>query len=342
MKAIRPKPLLALGLCLTSALGCDDQKEPSASGEGSQAIVSQCGLPMVSAPTAQGRARPALATAMTLPVPATIPVAGGAADATATLVYSLPADNNRALSCRYKRNGAALQLVDCDREVDATSWLEASAVDLTVSDPRARASLTICPVSGVVDQTSLRPTAEASAVRAEQMPDARNVGYDRVEGALTTQDVLSYVASARADERVKALLGERNAFIQELDATDAKSGNRTSHQLKLIFFSHSNGRTVEVTMNRSSVVNAQYIQYFPPEGKEEIEQAIELAKQDPRLAGRINDLQSGGMAFQHTENSAYLNHRVMDIRFYDAQLVSRYFAAVDLTDLKVQAAGAVQ
>ena len=45
------------------------------------------------------------------------------------------------------------------------------------------------------------------------------------------------------------------------------------------------------------------------------------------------------MSFQDIENTAYLNHRVMDIRFYDEALVSKYFAVVDL---KVDAAGVVQ
>lgn len=99
---------------------------------------------------------------------------------------------------------------------------------------------------------------------------------------------------------------------------------------------------MEVITNRGAVQQATYIELWPPEGKEEVEQAVELAKQDPRLAGRVNDLTGGAMMWQPTQDAPYLNHRVMDVRFYDASLVSRYFATVDLTDLKVQNAGAVQ
>jgi hypothetical protein len=193
-----------------------------------------------------------------------------------------------------------------------------------------------------VDVASLRPPANEEPLRSDQLRGALDVGFDAVPGALRTEDIAGYVARARENNRVKSLLGARNAFIQTLSATDPKRGNADPHHLRLVFYSHTHSRAVEVVVHRGTVRSAQNIRLWPPEGKEEIAQAIELAKHDPRLAGRVADLQAGGMVAQPTENTAYLNHRVMDIRFYDESLVSRYFATVDLTDLKVHAAGAVQ
>ena len=343
MKATWLGPLRPLGiLWLASFAGCDDE-QASTNARRSESSLAECAMPALNARTAQGRAQSALASPLTLPVPSSIAVSGGAANGTATLTYTLPADGNRTLSCRYRRAGEAFTLVNCDREVDATAWIEASAVELRTSDPRAQATLALCPVGGVADQAKLRPPRDQPGQRSERIANARDVGFDSIPGALNTQDVVAYVAAARAEPRVQRLLGERSAFVQELDASDSKLGNPTAHHLKLIFYSHTHSRTVEVTVNRNNVLGARYVDnYYPPEGKEEIDQAIGIAKQDPRLAGRVNDLRAGGMSFQHVENTSYLNHRVMDIRFYDDALVSKYFAVVDLTDLKVQAAGAVQ
>jgi hypothetical protein len=340
-----PRPERALhALWLCCAVACSDPSSSKGGGSESNSVQGACVMPRVVGRTEKGSMQSALPEAMTLPVPASIAIRGGAANASATLSYSLPADGNRPLSCRYQRSGDALTLVNCDREVDATSWLEASALSLHLSDPNAEVALQLCPVGRVDDQALLRPSGDQPALRGERMAGAgaRAVGFELIAGALTTEDVLSYADRARADARVQALLGERSAFVQEIDRDQTKAANRTSHQLRLIFYSHSHSRTVEVTMDHGTVLEAKYIEYYPPEGKQEIEQAVALAKQDARLAGLVADLQAGGMNFQHTQNSDYLNHRVMDIRFYDATLVSRYFAVVDLTELKVQAAGPVQ
>lgn len=329
-------------LCVLGVAGCDGASDQqSTDSQQTESALVKCGLPGVSMASAAGKARAPLGKAMTLPVPATIPVSGGPANATATLTYSLSSDGDRPLNCRYTRSGNVLKLESCEREVDATTWLEASAVDLTVSDPAAVATLSICPVAPALDLAAVTPPANEAAFKGDQLPNGRDVGFDALPGALTKQDVDSYVARARADRRVQPFLGERNAFLYSLPAGNPKSARADGHALKLIFYSHSNNQTVEVTANRGAVQSVQKIQLWPSEGQEEIDQAIALAKQDPRLAGRVNDLNAGGMVWQPTENVSYLNHRVMDIRFYDATLVSRYFATVDLTDLKVQNAGAV-
>jgi hypothetical protein len=340
MKATWLRSVLPVGLLCLTVGGCDGQGGEAS--ELSQAVAPiQCKLPMLNATTAAGVGRPAMGVPETLPVPASIPVSGGAADATATLDYTLPADNNRVLQCRYKRQGNELKLVNCDREVDATSWLEASSVSVSVSDPNARASLSICPIGPVIDVAAALPPAGETVQRVAQMANVRLLPADAIPGSLTAQDITKYVAAARADQRVKELLAERSAYIEHLEEGNDKGDKPGAHQIRLIFYSYSKSRTVEVSMNRAVVTKAQYVDFFPPEGKEEIDLSIELAKKDPRLAGKVADLKAGGMSYQHGESTAYLNHRVMDVRFYDTALVSRFFAVVDLTELKVQAAGEV-
>jgi hypothetical protein len=308
----------------------------------SQAAVTECPHAAIALGTTQGRRTAALAKPMTVPVPATIPIAGGAANLTATITYSLSADKNQPLVCRYKRAGNDLKLDNCDRDVDATTWLEASAMDIVLSDPKATAALSVCPIGPVTDPAALLPGPNDQQVRGEQLVGGREVFSDRIAGALRIEDISVYVAAARADRRVASLLGERSAFIDTIAVDGSKKATSEPHHLKLIFYSYSNSQTVEVVVNRGTVQSAQRIVMWPPEGQEEISQAIALAKLDPRLAGRVNDLQAGGMLFQPTENTSYLTHRVMGIHFGDATLTARYFATVDLTDLVVQAAGPVQ
>jgi hypothetical protein len=328
-------PLLRMGaLALLCTSACDTPNERSQVNS----ALAQCAHPAITFDRVKRRA--ALPAPMVLPVPAIIPVSGGKAE-TATLNYSLSADGNRALLCRYQRTSTAeMRLVSCDREVDATSWLEASAIELSFSEAATTSSLTVCPVGPVVDVAKLRPAPEEQFPRGDQLR-GQEVPFEPIPGARTVQDVEAYVQTARSDARVQRLLGERSAYIQEIAVGDPKSQDFDPHYLRLIFFNHAQSRTVEVLSRRGQVESTQYIPYWPPEGKEEIAQAISLAKQDLRLVGKVNDLREGGMVWQPTANVEYLNHRVMDIRFYDDNLISRFYATVDLTDLKVQAAGPI-
>jgi hypothetical protein len=224
--------------------------------------------------------------------------------------------------------------------LDATSFIEAGSLTLELSDRQARARLTLCPDGPVMDEGAMLPPPNEKAPRSDQLR-AQAVAPEPSPDALTAQDVEAYVQAALQDDRVLALLGKRSAFIHAIEVGNGKGAARNRHHLRLIFFSHTNNQAVEVVVDRQTVESAQSIAYWPPEGKDEIDQAVALAMLDPRITPQIFDLRAGGMVWQPTTDVPYVNHRVMDIRFYDDDLISRYFATVDLTDQVVQEAGEV-
>lgn len=317
---------------------CSDREKLSHPPHSVEAL-SACSEPVVQLATDRGRAQQRLSMPMTLPVPASISLRVGTGSVTARLIYSLSADRDRALECRYGGAGPELPFLSCERDVNPAALIEASAVRLELSDRNARAELQLCPDGAVVN---------LDAVAAESAPTARAadlaataVASDPLPDAVTLQDIAAYVQAAQDDDTVQVLLGDRHAYIQNSEVGNSKRGPRNPHHRRLIFFSHTHHRAVEVIVSRTTVEAARYIEYWPPEGKEELETAIDLARNDPRLRDIIGVLSAGGMLWQPTTDVPYLDHRVIDVRFYDEELVARYYATVDLTDEVVQAAGMV-
>ena len=98
------------------------------------------------------------------------------------------------------------------------------------------------------------------------------------------------------------LLGSRWGFI---DADRLPPEGKISfgccrdavHLVRLIYYSYSNNVAVEVRMKEANVLSSARLEgYLPPEGPQDVQRGIELAKADPRLAGKVQPLAGAWIA----------------------------------------------
>ena len=150
--------------------------------------------------------------------------------------------------------------------------------------------------------------------------------------------------AALADARVRQLLGERFVFISADELDLGKTGRpQATAELatRLTFFSHTNNVAVEVGMLGSKVENVKSRKgYQPPEGAEEIDLAVQLARRDSRIREKVANLEAGALvAFPQKDEPGYGN-RVLYVSFSKSgEGLAYYMALVDLTTQKVLAAG---
>ncbi|MCS6326031.1 MAG: hypothetical protein H8K06_02920 [Nitrospira sp.] len=167
---------------------------------------------------------------------------------------------------------------------------------------------------------------------------------------LSAAEIASLKKAAEADPRVQTLLGARWGFI-DADPSPPKSKvsfgccRASARFARLMYFSYSHNVAVDVRMKDGSVLQAARAEeYLPPEGPQDVARGIELARADPRLAGKVQDLRGHGLLMQPDRgffrNDPGYGHRVIWITF--SQGVGgdpKYWAQVDLTDDRVLDAG---
>lgn len=184
---------------------------------------------------------------------------------------------------------------------------------------------------GTVSDTAVKRSTNASAV-------------------LTADEVAALRKAAESDRRVTALLGSRWAFI---DADRIPSEGKlsfgccrhTTSQTRLVYYSYSQNVAVEVHMKETNVLTVSRLEgYQPPEGEQDVQRGIELAKADHRLVGKVEQLQGHGLLMQPDRgffrNDPGYAHRTIWITFSEGRDGDpKYWAVVDLTEDKVLEAG---
>lgn len=168
--------------------------------------------------------------------------------------------------------------------------------------------------------------------------------------SLSASEIAGLRNTAEADSQVRSLLGERWGFV-DADPTPPTSKitfgccRQQARFTKLTYFSYSHNVAVQVQLKDGTVLQASRIDgYLPPEGPQDVQRGIELARADARLAGKVNGLQGHGLLMQPDrgvfKNDPGYGHRVIWITF--SQGVGgdpKYWAQVDLTDDRVLDAG---
>jgi len=338
---------LLLILMSAAAQGCGTAEKDSTDDKAAlDALASMVTCPdsAVTLTATRGQGTTAMASQpAVLTIPSSIRTIGGQ-PGPATLTYQLAAERGE-LSCRYVPGvGNDLKLQGCDRELEAESWVEARSVQLNLSDKAGKAVLAMCRVSNAaIDPELLKRAGTAQQGVKTETIAAKPFAYTRIPDALTMTDVQRSLEVARKAPKVRELLGERSAFVGHLVPDEKGEKAADPHRLLLTFFSHSHHRAVEVAITGDRIERAGFVDIWPQEGPEEIAEAIALALEDPRIAGKVADLEAGGMIWQPTSEVSYLHDRVMDIRFIGPEdRIARYFAVVDLTTQSVQEAGAVK
>ncbi len=171
-----------------------------------------------------------------------------------------------------------------------------------------------------------------------------------VSTVLTTNEVAVLRKAAERDSRVTTLLGSRWAFI---DADRMPPEGKLSFGCcrdavglaRLVYYSYSQNVAVEVRMKGENLFSASRLEgYLLPEGQQDVLRGIELAKADPRLAGKVEQLQGHGLLLQPDRgffrNDPGYAHRTIWITFSQGQDGDpKYWAVVDLTEEKVLEAG---
>ncbi|HSA84972.1 MAG TPA: hypothetical protein VLE46_02235 [Nitrospira sp.] len=185
---------------------------------------------------------------------------------------------------------------------------------------------------------------------AGAVPDVAAKRTTNASAVLTFSGVETLRKAAETDRRVVVLLGSRWAFIDaERIPPEGKISfgccRRTTDLTRLVYYSYSQNAAVEVQMKENNVLSASRLEgYQPPEGRQDVQRGIELARADPRLAGKVEQLQGHGLLMQPDRgffrNDPGYAHRTIWITFSQGQDGDpKYWAIVDLTEDKVLEAG---
>lgn len=167
---------------------------------------------------------------------------------------------------------------------------------------------------------------------------------------LTADEVATFRTVAEGDRGVMAQLGSRWVFIDAdrmppEDKLTFGCCRRTTGVARLVYYSYSQNVAVDVRVKEAGVLSVSRRDgYQPPEGQADVQRGIELAKADPRLAGKVDQLQGHGLLMQPDQgffrNDPGYGHRTIWITFSQGQDGDpKYWAVVDLTEDKVLEAG---
>jgi hypothetical protein len=167
---------------------------------------------------------------------------------------------------------------------------------------------------------------------------------------LSASEIAAMQKAAEADPKVAALLGPRWGFI---DADRLPPPGKVSfgccrdqaRLTKLTYFSYSQNVAIDVRMKDATVLQvSRQDGYLPPEGPQEVQRGIELARADGRLSSKVQGLEGHGLLMQPDrgffKNDPGYQHRVIWITFSQGQDGDpKYWAQVDLTEDRVLDAG---
>lgn len=330
-----------LGLCWLSA-GCGSQATPAPDGNSIANDDSKIACVTLAMATGDAAEIEMGGKEALLEIPASLTLKGTMSGGIAFVNFNRPQYGN--LACKYEQEaGGALTLRGCGDEAQLGDWVAADRMSVSLQNGAAAGddvSITACAtrtlVPTVPDDRPLedfRVLPNGDLIRPEG--EGRPIESGPVEFGMTGELEQEYRGIAARDAKVKRLLGERFAYSYLETIDPPKGQERDSVHVKLWFFSHSNTMSVWVKMKNAAVYDSGESEVAIPEGKDEVDAAVEMARQDPALSGRLNDLTGGGMLAVPVEGASWLNHRVIEVHFYDANKVSKYLAMVDLTTQRV-------
>jgi hypothetical protein len=167
---------------------------------------------------------------------------------------------------------------------------------------------------------------------------------------LTAGEVAALRKAAESDQRVLAILGNRWTFVDaDRMPPEGKIAfgccRHTIGVTRLMYYSYGQNVAVEALMKETKVLSVSRVEgYQPPEGQQDVQRGIELAKADSRLAGRVDQLHGHGLLMQPDRgvfrNDPGYAHRTIWITFSKGEDGDpKYWAVVDLTEDKVLEAG---
>jgi hypothetical protein len=160
--------------------------------------------------------------------------------------------------------------------------------------------------------------------------------------AVAAPQMRALAATARQDPTVLSRLGNRHALISSGEVRPSgaarEAGRADPPLVRLLFYSHARNVAVEVLMRSAQVIDVRDRPgYQPPEGQEEIAEAVELARNDPRLLDKVQ-----GLTGEAIYTPRYRNRTLYVTFSRGDEAGPRYWADVDLINRTVRAAGAAE
>lgn len=179
--------------------------------------------------------------------------------------------------------------------------------------------------------------------RPSGMRDPRPVESIPLPGLLTLEVADEMRAAAARSEKVRRLLGERFTHISTNQVFHKKRRPTAGHapDVVTLFYSYTNNHAVEVHMIGREIRRARAIKgYQPAEGIDEVEQAIDLARDDARIHDHVSKLSADAILMPQQAGSHGYGNRLLWVTFSEpdeehGEKPVRYCAVVDLTDRKV-------
>jgi hypothetical protein len=171
-------------------------------------------------------------------------------------------------------------------------------------------------------------------------------------GPLEIQNQLTEELAQRAQdtvldtEEVRQVLDDKRYIAIGASLLEDRIENTIS--LVFILYNYTDNLAVEVSLDEygQEVTEVMEARYQPPPLQEEIDRAIQLAREDSRLATRYLSEHFEGTALLVSSvdpEDPYYNHRQFDVRFgRPDERLPRYGALVDLSTETVLRAGALR
>jgi hypothetical protein len=180
--------------------------------------------------------------------------------------------------------------------------------------------------------------------RPKGQTNVKEVFSEEIPGSLTDDLEDRIRMSAQRNANVNRLLGARFAYIGTDEIRDKERPRPPSEPIVTLvtFFSHTNNTAVEVQMRGELVVTAVTRKdTWPPEGGEEVRDAVELARRDRRLSDKVAGLKEvDGILVEIPRGKLGYGNRVIEVFFgRENEDIPDYHALVDLTRRTVLVAG---
>lgn len=166
-----------------------------------------------------------------------------------------------------------------------------------------------------------------------------------IENQLTRELAQRAQDTVLGTEEVRQVLDDKRYIAIGASLREDRVENITS--LVFIFYNYTDDLAVEVSLDENSqeVTEVMEARYQPAPLQEEIDLAIQLAREDSRLATRhlSDDLEGTAIVVSSVDpEDPYYNHRQFDVRFgRPDERLPRYGALVDLSTETVLRAGAL-
>jgi hypothetical protein len=207
------------------------------------------------------------------------------------------------------------------------------------------------PPPRLVPRGEPRPTIEPQLRDMAPFPGEELVdewepfASESAENALTVDLTRQAEATAMADARVKRLLADKRYAaigVSLREQRDAPKERATS--LVCVFYNYTDNIAVEVALDRNArkVGEVRELREQPAPTRQELEQAIMLARGDSRLADKLtDDLEGTAILVSPVDpDDPQFGHRQFDVRFIcPTERLPRYAALVDLSTETVLEAG---